>query len=761
MISLKKTYELKEKTFFNKSDNEYRVKKLIKLNEILQKDDYDIELDDLRFLKLNKYKEYQLVKINRKELKDLLPNLDLKQDVYLNYLPFLGINSLEEKDTFSLQLDIYLDKFIRINLKEVTFEENLEIIYCMMDTDGKGKISKKSFIDLLKLFHNSSSLNFDSKILDLITEASYSEIRKNNSDYITKNELSDYLEKFKEEDITINPFTKIKSSIPVTKLRKKESIVQREVDANVLERIKRKKQRSFFKKFWFLNKKMIIWILIYIILCFISGIINLSLEKGRQYATTKAARFFAGIIFFNMFLLILYVCNTFTTFLSSFSILKQYLPLGDTKYYHGFCAIVLGLSTIIHVIIHLAGDFREIAALTAKKPKDAYVTVAWLTFANVTGLFGVFCLLFFSIIIIIPLIKPIINKHYEVFMITHKLFYPAIICLGIHANTPDTKRYPYIAFMSLPLLVYIIELFIRLFRFFNLKSKILHLKSLNSGVILLELEKPEGFNFKCGQYCQICIPSLSKYQWHPFTIASSPVDTNLFFYISPVGDWTKELEGYSNSEKQNLEDKDTKTQKLLDSDEDRVVRIEGPLGAPAEHYNNYENVIFIAGGVGATPFSSILIGLLYKMKRGEDLKQKSVTFYWIQREYEKTDFLSNVLEQIAVENRQGTFEINIFITCGQQRYDFRSLFLAEGIESAKQGSKGKSISSMCCANVYWGRPEWDSLFLNKTLKLRQKDIQTVVGVFICGNDTLVNDIYEVCENYSSAAVKYDLNTEHF
>ena len=39
--------------------------------------------------------------------------------------------------------------------------------------------------------------------------------------------------------------------------------------------------------------------------------------------------------------------------------------------------------------------------------------------------------------------------------------------------------------------------------------------------------------------------------------------------------------------------------------------------------------------------------------------------------------------------------------------------------------------------------------------------QTKAGVFVCGNYTLVDDIYEVCENYNSAAVKFELNTEHF
>ena len=69
---------------------------------------------------------------------------------------------------------------------------------------------------------------------------------------------------------------------------------------------------------------------------------------------------------------------------------------------------------------------------------------------------------------------------------------------------------------------------------------------------------------------------------------------------------------------------------------------------------------------------------------------------------------------------------------------------------------------MCYGNVYWGRPEWDLIFKKKTLQYRFGiDDATTVGVFVCGNYMLVDDIYEVCENYNSAAVKYELNTEHF
>ena len=66
-----------------------------------------------------------------------------------------------------------------------------------------------------------------------------------------------------------------------------------------------------------------------------------------------------------------------------------------------------------------------------------------------------------------------------------------------------------------------------------------------------------------------------------------------------------------------------------------------------------------------------IISLLYRLKKGEEIKHKSISFYWIQREYEKTDYLNNILEEIAVEDRNKLFEINIFITSAQQKFDFR------------------------------------------------------------------------------------------
>ena len=286
---------------------------------------------------------------------------------------------------------------------------------------------------------------------------------------------------------------------------------------------------------------------IYAFLCAAAGTLNQALESGRIYATTKAARFFAGIIFLNLALVILFMCITTLTLLSSTK-LKWYLPLGDTVWYHEVCGCVLGIAVIIHATIHIAGDFREIAAICIKKPAKAYVTIAWLTFSNLTGLTGFLALITFSFVIILPLIPYIRNKKYEIFWFFHKLFYIGIGLVALHANTPDTKRYPVIAYLSLPAFLFLLELIFRLVRYCKNKTKIVKLKFLQSGVIILELAKPKNFKFRCGQYASINIPKIAKWEWHPFTFASSPEDDNCYFYVAPAGDWSNDLKKLSKGE---------------------------------------------------------------------------------------------------------------------------------------------------------------------------------------------------------------------
>ena len=44
----------------------------------------------------------------------------------------------------------------------------------------------------------------------------------------------------------------------------------------------------------------------------------------------------------------------------------------------------------------------------------------------------------------------------------------------------------------------------------------------------------------------------------------------------------------------------------MDPETNIVVEIRGPYGAPTEHTFQFEHVTFVAAGIGATPFLSVL-----------------------------------------------------------------------------------------------------------------------------------------------------------
>ena len=93
------------------------------------------------------------------------------------------------------------------------------------------------------------------------------------------------------------------------------------------------------------------------------------------------------------------------------------------------------------------------------------------------------------------------------------------------------------------------------------------------------------------RYISIRIPSVSENENHPFSIASAPGDEELQVVIKVVGDWTGEL-------RRQVEN-GTVCPGVM-------VAVFGPYGAPAQSVFKYKSVILVCGGIGVTPFASIL-----------------------------------------------------------------------------------------------------------------------------------------------------------
>ena len=60
-------------------------------------------------------------------------------------------------------------------------------------------------------------------------------------------------------------------------------------------------------------------------------------------------------------------------------------------------------------------------------------------------------------------------------------------------------------------------------------------------VIFLGLTRPKRFNYQPGDYIFLKIPSIAKYEWHPFTMSSSPEQDFIGLHIRAVGTWTDKL----------------------------------------------------------------------------------------------------------------------------------------------------------------------------------------------------------------------------
>lgn len=75
-----------------------------------------------------------------------------------------------------------------------------------------------------------------------------------------------------------------------------------------------------------------------------------------------------------------------------------------------------------------------------------------------------------------------------------------------------------------------------------------------------------------GQFVYLNIPSISAWQWHPFTITSIPEDGYISLHIRTVGDWTEKCGLLLAS--QNINESNNVVLNRM------KLKIDGPFGSP-------------------------------------------------------------------------------------------------------------------------------------------------------------------------------------
>ena len=202
-------------------------------------------------------------------------------------------------------------------------------------------------------------------------------------------------------------------------------------------------------------------------------------------------------------------------------------------------------------------------------------------------------LLFWMIIILIAatIIKKISNKTmlpYGAWKVSHKLFivvYLGVLFHFLAINKPYAGGSSIDNFMIITAIFGLVSLFYRGFSTMSyFDYKISEIES--NGEVTKLVISPDGrrkLTPKPGQFAFLSFPKVAgKKEKHPFTIAKSDSGGSLTFYIKSAGDFTSSLNENLNQEAK--------------------VRVEGPHGKFALAKKSGRRSLWIAGGIGITPF---------------------------------------------------------------------------------------------------------------------------------------------------------------
>ncbi|KDO33278.1 hypothetical protein SPRG_19396 [Saprolegnia parasitica CBS 223.65] len=262
------------------------------------------------------------------------------------------------------------------------------------------------------------------------------------------------------------------------------------------------------------------------------------------------------------------------------------IPFAHGVKYHRW----LGVATIVCATVHVAFYIQVYVAANdamtllpcfgcdvAKEGKMNWVnTFGWIAFwmMVVMGLTSL----------------PYVRRHYyKVFYATHFLFIPATAFAIMH--------YANIAiYLFATIVLYIGN---RMMSSATISAPVIVQKAAAHPHNVTELTFECATSYRAGDVVYLKVPSVSKTQWHPFSVASTPLHTpgSLTVYIKTLGEWSGQVHEY--------------VRQCTAANVDPVVYMDGGYVPPAPVSASFDKVVFVGGGIGVTPLLGQILHTLH------------------------------------------------------------------------------------------------------------------------------------------------------
>ncbi|KAF2743229.1 hypothetical protein M011DRAFT_411012 [Sporormia fimetaria CBS 119925] len=471
----------------------------------------------------------------------------------------------------------------------------------------------------------------------------------------------------------------------------------------------------------------------------------------------------AGILYPTFFFLILSMSRWFSTWLRHFRHVSRFINWDLSQSFHIKMSIVALFFATLHAIGHLSGSFvfgsrsnRQEAVAVLLGPDAvprSYVDYV-RSLPGFTGLSALGCFYLLAL-----LSMPQVRKwNYQVFQLSHLLMFPIIGLLMAH-GTAGLLQWPMFGYwLAFPTLLVLLE---RTWRV------ILGFWDIPADIEVLDEET-------------VCI-TLSRFEWHPFTV-STCTGNKAQLHIKADGDWTNALYKLAKpGQKERI-----------------IIGIDGPFGAPAQRFYEYEYSMVVGAGIGITPFSGILTDLQYnELQRTQSKERDSssdnspyanhrrIDFHWMVRDRNNLLWFSDLLNNVTRANQEDRSHLDIRIQTyvTQKRKEISTHVFRWLLEKHRTKEHPQSPLTGLINETHYGRPELGSIMeehyqdMCRVLTEREKGEQNglekgqgtgmgdqdeiKVGVFFCGAPVIGQQLADRCRGLTARGRQEGRKVEYY
>ncbi|KAK3710479.1 hypothetical protein LTR37_010322 [Vermiconidia calcicola] len=465
----------------------------------------------------------------------------------------------------------------------------------------------------------------------------------------------------------------------------------------------------------------------------------------------------------------------------------RWLPLDESQFFHRQVAYSLLFWTVVHTASHYVNFFNvERSQVRA----ESAVQIHYTQVGGITGHVMLLCML----LMYTTAHAKIRQQSYETFWYTHHLFIPFLLAMYTHATgcfVRDTVP-PISPFAGEPFWTHCIGyegwrweligggLYLgeRLYREIRSRRQTEIIKVVRHPYDAVEIQfRKSSMRYKAGQWLFLNVPTVSKNQWHPFTITSCPFDPYISVHVRQVGDFTRALASAlgAGPEQAKLYDEldpmGMYEVALQNGQEMPKLRIDGPYGAPAEDVFENEVAVLIGTGIGVTPWAAILKNIWHmRLSPNPPKRLRRVEFIWVCKDTTSFEWFQALLSSLEEQSLGLTgagsdaefLRIHTYLT---QRMDVDT---AQNIVLNSVGTDKDPLTELS-SRTNFGRPDFNRLLvamregiLNQSyLPGLARGSRTEVGVYFCGPNVAARDIKKACKEATVDEVDFKFWKEHF